>query len=119
MHHAVLKGKNDKIQCLLEYAKTTQSVSDLEIKKWVNSKTLKDKFTPLHFASFKGNLAAINILINNGADYFEENQYGLNMMHVAAQGDAAASLFLFKELGIDINKQDYRGSTPLHWACYS
>lgn len=41
------------------------------------------------------------------------------MLHVAAQGDAAVSLYLFKELGLDINKKDFRDSTPLHWACYS
>ena len=27
-------------------------------------------------------------------------------------------MFLFKELGIDLNSQDKRGSTPLHWACF-
>ena len=41
------------------------------------------------------------------------------MLHVAAQGDCAPPLYLFKELGIGINLQDVRGSTPLHWACYS
>ena len=41
------------------------------------------------------------------------------MIHVAAQGDAAASLYLFRRLKVEINLQDERGSTPLHWACYS
>lgn len=41
------------------------------------------------------------------------------MLHVAAQGDSASSLYLFKDLKVNINKQDKRGSTPLHWACYS
>ena len=41
------------------------------------------------------------------------------MMHVAAQGDCAATLYYFKEKGVNIDKQDSRGSTPLHWACYS
>lgn len=40
------------------------------------------------------------------------------MMHVAAQGDSASSLYLFKELGLDINAADKRGSTALHWACF-
>lgn len=40
-------------------------------------------------------------------------------MHVAAQGDTAPPLYIFKMLGININQQDKRGSTPLHWACYS
>lgn len=62
---------------------------------------------------------AIKSLIQNGADKDAENYFGLNMMHVAAQGDQAASLYFFKTLNVDINKQDKRGSTPLHWACYS
>lgn len=119
IHHAVLKGRHEKIKPLIDFAMKKQRISDDDIKLWINSKSVKDKFTPLHFASFKNNLSAIKILIENGADVFEKNQYGLNMLHVAAQGDAAASLFLFKSLGLDINKQDHRGSTPLHWSCYS
>lgn len=41
------------------------------------------------------------------------------MLHVAAQGDAAPSLFYFMKLGLNINALDKRGSSPLHWACYS
>ena len=41
------------------------------------------------------------------------------MLHVAAQGDMAPPLYLFSKLGLDINQTDNRGSTPLHWACYS
>ena len=41
------------------------------------------------------------------------------MLHVASQGDSVPPLYLFKMLGIKLNKEDNRGSTPLHWACYS
>ena len=41
------------------------------------------------------------------------------MLHVAAQGDAATTLYLFWLIGLDINATDNRGSTPLIWACYS
>ena len=40
------------------------------------------------------------------------------MMHVAAQGDSASSLYFFKELGLELDAPDKRGSTPLHWACF-
>ena len=39
-------------------------------------------------------------------------------MHVAAQNDQAASLYIFKELGLDINAEDYKGATPLDWAVH-
>ena len=73
----------------------------------------------MHFASFKGNLDAIYTLLRFGANKDAINFFGLNMVHVAAQGDSASSLYLFKELGVDISARDKRGSTPLHWACYS
>lgn len=31
----------------------------------------------------------------------------------------APPLYLFRSLGLDIDQKDNRGSTPLHWACYS
>jgi len=63
---------------------------------------------------------AVFELISCGSDPRATNAFGLSMLHVAAQGDAANSLFFFKHhVGLDLNLQDERGSTPLHWACYS
>ena len=79
-----------------------------------------EQFTALHLASFKGNMNAIHTLIEHGADPQALNLFGLNMLHVAAQGDQAAALYYFKtECKVPINATDKRGSTPLHWACYS
>ncbi len=80
--------------------------------------TVKDEFTPLHFASYKGHLDSINSLMRFGADKNALTATGLNMLHVAAQGDSASSLYLFKELGLDLNASDKRGSTALHWSCF-
>jgi ankyrin repeat protein len=86
---------------------------------WINGVTNCDSFTPCHFASFKGNISAIEDLIKYGVDVHKTNAFGLNMMHVASQGDQAPSLYLFRRMKVDINTKDDRGSTPLHWACYS
>jgi len=72
----------------------------------------------LHFASYKGHFDFINTLLRFGADQNALTATGLNMLHVAAQGDSASSLFFFKQIGLDINSTDKRGSTPLHWACF-
>ena len=85
----------------------------------MNAKTYDEEWTAMHYGAFSGNLDAIYTLIQNGADFQVENANGLNMLHVAAQGDSVPPLYLFKMLGLKLNKEDNRGSTPLHWACYS
>ena len=119
MHHAVLKCVPGKVATLIQLVIEIHGTSLDKIKQWVNSRTNDDKFTPLHLASFKGNMDAVQTLIDYGADPHAKNFFGLNMLHVAAQGDSAVSLYYFKRLDVDINEQDKRGSTPLHWACYS
>lgn len=54
------------------------------------------------------------------ADYNRRNQYGANVLHIAAQGDQPVPLYYFvTEKGMGLDETDNRGSTPLHWACYS
>jgi len=84
----------------------------------VNLQTKKDKFTALHYASFRGNVELCKLLVDNGADVNVRNHFGLNVMHIAAQGDQPISLFFFKQLGMELTCKDKRGSTPLHWACF-
>lgn len=100
-------------------ANSMHKPSKQQLRQWTDCRSVKDQFTALHLASYRGNMDAIRTLMRLGADKHAENYFGLNMVHVAAQGDQAASLYYFKSQGVDINKQDKRGSTPLHWACYS
>lgn len=90
------------------------------MQSWIdlNSKG-DDAFTALHFASFHGNTTMIKLLIRHGADAFASNSQGINMLHVAAQGDQPVSIAYFLDLGLDINSRDARNSTPLHWASFS
>ena len=57
----------------------------------------------MQYASFQGNIDAIKTLIDNKADCHIVNSNGLTMMHVAAQGDTAPPLYIFKKRGININ----------------
>ena len=116
LHMAIFKNKTNIMEALLEEAKG--QLMQYEVANWVNQKTFKDKFTAIHYASFRGNIAACNALVDNGADINAKNQYGLNVMHIVAQGDQPISLFYFKQLNIDLTSRDNRGSTPLHWACF-
>ena len=55
-----------------------------KIADWINIKDSGDGFVALHFASFKGNPDACELLIDNGADIYAKNNFGINMLHVAA-----------------------------------
>ena len=55
--------------------------------------------------------------MRNKADHKVKTNEGINMLHVAAQGDQAYSLTYFKSLGMSITSRDKERSTPLHWAC--
>jgi ankyrin repeat protein len=59
------------------------------------------------------------MIMDAGADKYCVNNFGINVLHTAAQGDQPLSLLYFKEQGLDLRSTDNRNSTPLHWACYS
>ena len=91
MHLAAFRN-NEKIVTFLLETVLSRVENPNDIKGWVNKKTAKEGFTALHFGSFRGNVAMIRTLIKFGADYRALNFYGLNVMHVAAQGDQPVSL---------------------------
>ncbi len=99
LHLAAFRN-NDKIVTLLLETVAGRLESASDMKAWVNKKTAKEGFTALHFGSFRGNVNMIRALIKYNADYRALNFYGLNVMHVAAQGDQPVSLVNKGHLGI-------------------
>lgn len=47
-------------------------------------KNEEDGFAAIHFCSFKGNIRLIKFLESAGANIFEKNNFGINVLHVAA-----------------------------------
>ena len=93
-------------------------ISQEEFIKWINFKS-NIGYTPLHYASYRGNNDVIKLLINNGANIERKNDEGLNVLHMAVQGNRTASLIYFVEkYNLDYMLTDNIGSTPLHWASY-
>jgi ankyrin repeat protein len=54
-------------------------------KDFINSEN-NDGLTALHFAAYKGNFKAMELLCNQGADYTRQTKSGQNVLHLAAQG---------------------------------
>ena len=42
---------------------TPENKKEQAFYEWINAKTIEEEFSPLHFASFSGNLDAIKTLI--------------------------------------------------------
>ena len=95
-----------------------ESSKEYTLKNLLNLQDL-DGNTAIHYAAYRGNMDIVKLLIKYGADYQKKNNSGLNVMHMAAQGDRPNILIYFKDkYNMDINQKDFNGSTPLHWACH-
>ena len=97
---------------------TKENLNEKQLKIYFNKKA-QNGFTALHYASFRGNVKLCEKLIENFADLNLINNNGLNVIHMAAQGDQPATLVLFKEkyrMNPQIN--DNVLSSALHWAAY-
>ena len=93
-------------------------LSQEEFITFINYKTNKGQ-TPLHYASFVGNIKLIKLLIQNGADPFLETNNGFNVLHLSIMGNKITSFYYFnKKYGIDINSKDKKENTSLHLAIY-
>ena len=54
--------------------------------KWLRLKD-NEGFSCLHYSVFKGNYKMAILFEKNGADIYQINHQGLNVVHIAAQGD--------------------------------
>jgi ankyrin repeat protein len=77
-----------------------------------------DGFTPLHLASFFGQLEAAAVLLEHGAtpDVVAANASRVRPLHSAAAGGHAAILGLLLERGADPDARQQGGYVPLHAA---
>ena len=125
---------------LLELIETTDKIIDKFIEKVNQEKdenileedpknklikllSLKDEVgnSPILYAAFKGNLKLIIKFIEIGVDYKDRNYAGLNVIHMASQGDFPNVLVYFREkYNMDLFEEvDDSNNNALHWACAS
>ena len=77
----------------------------------------RDGSTPLHCAVWKGHQAAVEFMLERGADVNAQNQndhWGTTPLHAAAHANQAAIAAMLIERGADVNARDLAGKTPLH-----
>ena len=92
--------------------------SSKDLLDYINQKNSKG-YNALLYSAFRGNLEIFNKLMEIGADISLTNSSGLNVLHLASQGNFPNIIvFLIEKYFVDINSRDNQGNTALHWAVY-
>ena len=85
---------------------------------YLNLRNIKG-YDALLYAAYRGNYTIFQKLLDNGAYLNSTNITGLNVLHLAAQGNRLNIIASLTEKFIfNINSQDNNGNTALHWAVY-
>ena len=86
---------------------------------YINQKNSKG-FNALLYSAFRGNLQVFMKLMENGTEINSStSSSGLNALHLAAQGNYPnIIIYLIEKYGINVNAQDNKGNTALHWAVH-
>ena len=93
-------------------------LSEEEFNIFINYKTNKGQ-TPLHYASFIGDIKLIKFLIQNGADISIKTNNNFNLLHLASMGNKATSFYyFFKKYNLDVNSKDTKDNTSFHLAIF-
>ncbi len=75
--------------------------------------------TPLHWAAYKGNNKACQVLLDRGADLFAKHNQGMTPMHKASQTGQTMTMEWLHRRGASLNGQDGNLKSPLHWTVYN
>jgi ankyrin repeat protein len=106
IHDAVRSGDLAKVKALLK------SHAD-----WLNSPDQNQK-TPLHLALESGHIDMARYLIEQGADINLKDKDKASPLHNAAYlGNLEILNLLLKKGASSLNEGNFRGQTPLHFAC--
>ena len=133
LHNACAFDKTNVIETIIEKTKKRlklnagsslsedQKRANEEIfKGFINAKTQIDNQTALHYASFRGNIKIIKLLIENHAEINALTGKNYNMLHKAAQGNKPSAIVYFnKKYNMDLNSVEENQQNALHLAVNS
>ena len=121
LHLSVFKKLFPIVELIIDYVKEKNKEG---LAEFINQKNDLGA-TAIHYASFRGNIKIIKLLIENGANIYERTKRNLNVIHYSCQGNKPSSLMFFylqfkKEEDYKLlTEKDNGGSTALHWAAYT
>ena len=94
-----------------------KSKNEKIFKDFINAKTDGDNQTALHYASFRGNIELIKLLISNYAEINALTNTGYNMIHKAAMGNKPSAIVYFnKKYNMNLEDTDENKMNALHLA---
>lgn len=108
IHTAAIEGDTERMKTLLR-----------ENPELIRA---RDKFLgslPLHLAVVSGKRAAVELLLERGAEVNVGDQTGFTALHSAAQGGSVDAAELLIEKGAKVNARDAEERTPLHVAAFN
>lgn len=93
-----------------------QVKNELEKGTPVDSPETKKLSSALMFASERGFIEIVKLLVSHGADINYQNKFGFSPLHASAYGDHIAVAKLLTENGAEVDAKDDKGRTPLYFA---
>ena len=130
LHNACAIDKTQVIETIIEQTKKRLQLNQDSLlpqeekeknekifKDFINAKTQGDNQTALHYASFRGNIKIIKLLIENHAEINALTSGGYNMLHKAAQGNKPSAIVYFnKKYNMDLMSTEENNMNALHIA---
>ena len=130
LHNACAIDKTEVIITIIEKTKIRLKLNDKSdvspqeksenekiFKDFINAKTDGDGQTALHYASFRGNMKIIKLLISNYADINSLTNTGYNMLHKAAMGNKPSAIIYYNlKYHFNLEATDENQMNALHLA---
>jgi len=105
LHWAAINGRDALVDFLL-----TKGAS-------INAKGGVLKSTPIYWATSMGLINLVVSLLKRGADANIADSLGVNCLFLAAQNKNWRLVLVFASYGMAVDPIDFKGFTPLLWAC--
>ena len=118
----IIDNLKKRLHLLPESSLSSEEKSKNEkiFNEFINAKTETEFLTALHYASYRGNIKIIKLLIENNADVNALSYNGLNMLHKAAQGNQPSAIVYFnKKYNMRLDSTDNDQLNALHLAAIS